>query len=348
MVQSALQKNSNHNSSIDIARYVCAVMVVANHTRVFADMDKIIWNLLNAVFFRNAVLFFFAVSGYFFIKNALGDVCKEKAYLLRIVKTYAFWSCIYLIEEFISDVLLGSLSVLNFVKSSVIGFFITGSHYHFWYFPALIYAVVLVMIIHRLKIMKILPILCIILLPFACFGYTYYGLVRDIPIFSYILRTRFYTVINRAVFTGIPFFSCGYFIEKIESLNFSKKKLRNIWLVVAVVNLLEMLILHLLDWIRWSNVSLGVYPFIIFSVALLNAYPMPEFHKLAKFFRYLANFTYYSHPLFITIFTYIFALLGMKLSKMQTIKFVIITVATFLIGSLIHQLKFTKKDKKPG
>ena len=345
MTESTLQKTSNHNSSIDIARYVCAVMVIANHTRVFADIDKSIWDFLNAVFFRNAVLFFFAVSGYFFIKNALGDVQKEKAYLLHIVKTYAFWSCIYLIEEFISDVLFGSVSVLNFVKSSVIGFFITGSHYHFWYFPALIYAVVLVMIIHRLKIMKILPVLCVLLLPFACLGYAYYGAVNGAPALSYILRTRLYTVINRAIFTAIPFFSCGYFIEKIESLKLSKGKIRNIWLVVACLNLLEMFILHRLDWIRWPNVSVGVYPFIILSIALLNAYPMPRFHKSAKLFRYLANFTYYSHPLFIIVFSGIFSAFGIKLSKMQTLKFIIVTVATFTVGALIYQLKFTKKHK---
>lgn len=346
MTANALQKTSKRNSSIDITRYICAVMVVAIHSRVFLDIDKGVWNVFNAVFFRNAVPFFFAVSGYFFIKNALGDIHKEKAYLLRIVKTYVIWSVVYFVVEFISDVVFGSVSALNFIKSSLIGFFLTGSHYHFWYFPSLIYSAILVMIFYRLKIMKLLTPLCVILLFLGCLGCAYYGIGKHIPFVSGILKTSYYTVVRRAFFTGVPFFSSGYLIIKLENLSLSKQRLLHIWYAVTVFDLLEMLVLYLVDWIRWVNVSIGIYPFIIFTVALLNSYPMPQFYKSSKLFRYLANFTYYSHPLFITVFTYLFAVWGMKLSKMQTIKFVIITVVTFLIGSLIYQLKFTKKFKK--
>ena len=119
------------NNSIDIFRYVCALMVVAIHAHPFCELG------VNADFFfstllpRIAVPFFFAASGYFYIKKleSGAERCFSR-YLKRIVTTYALWSVIYFIFTFCK----GGYSALKwFAVSSVYNFFVKGSYYHFWF-----------------------------------------------------------------------------------------------------------------------------------------------------------------------------------------------------------------------
>lgn len=54
------------NNSIDIFRYIAAVLVIAHHTDVLADVHPMLSYLLSQVLPRISVPFFFAVSGYFY------------------------------------------------------------------------------------------------------------------------------------------------------------------------------------------------------------------------------------------------------------------------------------------
>ena len=140
------------NNSIDIFRYVCALMVVAIHAHPFCELG------VNADFFfstllpRIAVPFFFAASGYFYIKKleSGAERCFSQ-YLKRIVTTYALWSVIYFIFTFCK----GGYSALKwFAVSSVYNFFVKGSYYHFWFFPALIISVCLITVFYKMNLKK--------------------------------------------------------------------------------------------------------------------------------------------------------------------------------------------------
>lgn len=140
------------NNSIDIFRYVCALMVVAIHAHPFCELG------VNADFFfstllpRIAVPFFFAASGYFYIKKLESGTerCFSR-YLKRIVTTYALWSVIYFIFTFCK----GGYSALKwFAVSSVYNFFVKGSYYHFWFFPALIISVCLITVFYKMNLKK--------------------------------------------------------------------------------------------------------------------------------------------------------------------------------------------------
>ena len=140
------------NNSIDIFRYVCALMVVAIHAHPFCELG------VNADFFfstllpRIAVPFFFAASGYFYIKKleSGAERCFSR-YLKRIVTTYALWSVIYFIFTFCK----GGYSALKwFAVSSIYNFFVKGSYYHFWFFPALIISVCLITVFYKMNLKK--------------------------------------------------------------------------------------------------------------------------------------------------------------------------------------------------
>lgn len=61
--------NKERNNSIDIFRYLCAVMVIAIHTHPFSEVNEELGYLCTQVLPRIAVPFFFAIAGYFYIQK---------------------------------------------------------------------------------------------------------------------------------------------------------------------------------------------------------------------------------------------------------------------------------------
>lgn len=72
-----IQKNHKSIVSIDVFKFLCAIMVVGIHTQPFGD--RLSSGLYITTFFRVAVPFFFAISSYLFY-------CKEDQNIVRYVK----------------------------------------------------------------------------------------------------------------------------------------------------------------------------------------------------------------------------------------------------------------------
>ena len=60
---------TKRNCSIDIFRYICAIMVVAIHSSPFTDINKDLGYIFTEIVPQIAVPFFFITSGYFYIKG---------------------------------------------------------------------------------------------------------------------------------------------------------------------------------------------------------------------------------------------------------------------------------------
>lgn len=94
-------KQRERNCSIDIFRYVCAIMVIMIHTRPLEEFNVQLGFFTSNIIPRIAVPFFFAVSGYFYIQKLEK---KEKVfvnYIIGLIKIYFIWSVIYFIVAFI-------------------------------------------------------------------------------------------------------------------------------------------------------------------------------------------------------------------------------------------------------
>ena len=64
-----MQNIKGRYPSIDIFRYVCAVLVIAIHTRPFNEINTTLSYLASDVIPRIGVPFFFITSGYFYIRR---------------------------------------------------------------------------------------------------------------------------------------------------------------------------------------------------------------------------------------------------------------------------------------
>ena len=72
-------KTKTRNCSIDIFRYICAVMVIAIHTNPFLDASKKLGYIFSQIVPRIGVPFFFAVAGYFYIqKQSAGRAASQR------------------------------------------------------------------------------------------------------------------------------------------------------------------------------------------------------------------------------------------------------------------------------
>ena len=90
-----MQKNPLYNtSSISFFQYLFAIAVILVHSGRLTSYEPLHFGL-KSMLGRLAVPFFIVCAS-FFLKQSLGNSQKMKAYLVKIVKPYLFWSFVYL------------------------------------------------------------------------------------------------------------------------------------------------------------------------------------------------------------------------------------------------------------
>ena len=134
------------NNSIDIFRYICAILVVSIHAVPFIEINTTVSYFFVKILPRIAVPFFFAISGYYYIKKITKKGANIKEifwnYTIKLLKVYSLWSLIYVLINFISSI--GTeMNIFSFLKRTIINYFFYGSNYHLWFFPALFFALIL-------------------------------------------------------------------------------------------------------------------------------------------------------------------------------------------------------------
>lgn len=242
--------------SIDLAKFVCAILIVIIHTAPFASYSTAL-----SVGFRNiigpiAVPFFFVASGFIAFKKIDQKSGKEQTqyvikHLKRILTMYLIWSAIYFVFVVIQWTRATDFSVwyvLEYIKD----FFFEGSYSTIWFLPALFVATLLVWLLHKkLSYKKIFIIACVVYI-FTLGGSSYYGLSMKIPFVKGIYNTyySFFDTVKNGVCFGLIFVSMGAMLsEKESSVAQGPVWKPMIWTVVfAVLLAVEALALTILNW----------------------------------------------------------------------------------------------------
>lgn len=137
-----MQKNSLYNtSSISLFQYLFAIAVILVHSGRLTSYEPVHFGL-KSILGRLAVPFFIVCAS-FFLKQSLSNARKMKAYLVKIVKTYVFWSCVYLPYAWIFFSSL-KLPVYLFPAGVLIALVYLGMCYQLWYIPAFLLGLFLV------------------------------------------------------------------------------------------------------------------------------------------------------------------------------------------------------------
>lgn len=222
------------NNSIDIFRYICAILVVSIHTHPFEEINVNLSYFFVQIIPRIAVPFFFAISGYYYIKKITQEgVDINKIfwkYTMRLLIVYSLWSLIYIAINFIIGIVQGT-NILTFLKETVMNYFFYGSYYHLWFFPALFFALIVTTFFVKIRKLKILVFTSIILYIIGCLGCSYYAIGNQIPLIKELINLSFFRLIRIVVLMGLPFFVLGYFVNALQDkIDKQSNKINYIWI----------------------------------------------------------------------------------------------------------------------
>ena len=324
--------------SIDLFRYLCAVLVVAVHTNPGTDIHQELGYICTQIIPRIGVPFFFAAAGYFYLgKLEEGKFITFFRYIIRILITYSIWTVFYYVIEYYK---WGQDNIFKFKHLAVEQFWKTGSYYHFWFFPALVFAVVVSTIFFVVRCKKLLIPVSIILYALGCIGCAYNQLGLQIPYLGKELyRSRDFELIRRVVLMGFPFFVSGYFVYKIKNWaaeKVSDKKLMGVFVGTVLFWLAEIWLVRTMGWQANIVITFGLYPMLAVVMLLLLRNPMPEKKKSADAAKVTANFMYYSHPIIIMAMSQI-ASKYFQTGIQATMMFFLTVLVTTLLGLLIYK-----------
>ena len=257
------------NSAIDIAKYVAAILVVAIHTRLFADVSAELDFAFVDIVCRLAVPFFAVCTGFYLAKAiaAQGNLTSVWRSLRKVMVMYTGWSMVYLLIHLIDWHNSGTLCseyLVGWCKS----FFVSSSYYHLWYLSALIYALPIYALIIKLAPPQIFLVIAVPLWIYKAVSYGYVDFLSSVwkDVFSFSFPIE-------ALITGVIFM--------LPLL------LAGAWL--ANRNIEEM-----------NEKTLSIISFVGFSLLCVEAYHL----RAMGGERY--SFIFFTFPLAIILFAYLY------------------------------------------
>ena len=325
-------KEKLHNQSIDIFRLICAVMVVAIHTSPFCDVSEKLGDLCTNILPRIAVPFFFITAGYFYISSLENGKDPTLPYLKRILSAYLLWSIPYWLIAFFT---WGYTAPVSFILDCFYAFFINGSSYHFWFFPALILSACFVSCFYRFRFRRLLLPVSLALYAAGCFCCAYDSIAIRIPLLSRFVLSSHFLVVRRYFLMGFPFFAGGLLIRRLAERKCSDLAVTVSVLLCAALWVAEILVIRLFALGSDIVITYGLYPLVAAVMLCLLRHPLPKHARTAAMCRSAANFMYYAHPLLITLLTFAADLLSVQIS--QTPRFLLVVILTVAVSLSIHQ-----------
>lgn len=337
-----MESVKGRNPSIDVFRYVCAVLVIAIHTGPFEEINPTLGYIATDVIPRIGVPFFFIVSGYFYIRKLQNGEKPFRQYFKRLITIYFVWSCLYFLIEFMQ---WGHADPRGFIVNCITTFVYYGSSYHFWFFPALIFALCFTTFLWRLGGRRILIPLSIVLYTVGVLGCAYYNVFQNIPLLGQFFAHPQFDNIRRILLMGFPFFSGGYIVLKSKE-KISKQQGLRLWIVSLMIWILEIVVVVNMQYQRSIVLTFGLYPLVLSTLTVLVQNPLPKLQGISDTSRKLANFTYYAHPALILLINFVGGVQAYGNQRVpNTALFLLTTISTFFAGLLICKLNNPTLDK---
>ena len=327
---------TERNNAIDMFRLVSAIAVVMLHMNLLADVNDTAHRIIGDGLLRFALPFFFCTSGYYYITALLRGKHVFLRQLFNVLKPYLVWTFIYYAASFVQNVIIAGVPVGTFLMERLVFFFFNGSYYHFWYFPALIYAMILVTVFYKLfgeKGLRVFSAAAVVLYIIGALGLTYYDIGKSIPVLSRVYSMADFETIRRIVCMGFPLFSLGYWVVALREKTARAVHKSIKWLLAGALLLFAAeitLVTFGLYGDSSAEMMLSVYPLTgIIFIALLR-HPRPAWRSAAPYARRLANFLFYVHPLIILGSEYATGAAGVTLGTLPL--FVLVLVISLILG----------------
>lgn len=302
--------------ALDIAKFISAFLVICIHTGPLEDISKDANFVLVQIIARIAVPLFFIISGFLFFSkiemdrewNDYENKRRLKHYVGRLLKIYVIWSILYLPFNYILMSNAGGISatsLLGYVRD----FFFTGSYYHLWFLPALMFSVFVVYILLSKFSMRTTLVISVILYALGMAGNIYPQLIENIPYVSKVFDAyiKTFATTRNGLFFGVLFIALGaYFakqrmlVARHSSLSFVAFLGSLVLLFVEAYVLKENGFMH--DLVSMYAMLIPTVCFLFMTLLNLN---MKE-RGIYKVIRVLSLLIYTSHIMFVFVLFRVF------------------------------------------
>lgn len=319
------------NDAIDAFRLVCAILVIIIHTNPFYDINKFFGFLICQVVVRIAVPFFFVVSGYFLL---LGLKRRGGQYAIRYIKKllyeYAIWSLIYFLIDY--SQLKDEINLVSFLKNCIVTFTIFGSHYHLWFYPALLFSIVIITIFWKIKKLRYLYLCTLVLYLFGSLALAYSRIIIKIPFVDKIINFTYFENIRRIILMALPFCMLGAALSKYKDIG--KNEGLHL-LVTGILYLIEVILVTIFKLGDSIVLTIMLYPFVAnFVLFLLSCKKQISGGNLG---RRLSATIYFVHPIFIMVWNTV--LENIHIDKKRTCIWILTTVSSVIFSYFLYKLK---------
>ena len=337
-----MQKNPLYNtSSISFFQYLFAIAVILVHSGRLTSYEPLHFGL-KSMLGRLAVPFFIVCAS-FFLKQSLGNSQKMKAYLVKIVKTYLFWSFVYLPYAWLFFSSL-HLPVYLFPAGILIALVYLGMCYQLWYIPAFLLGLFLVnQLVKRLG-MVWTGFLALLL---YCWGlietYSAYldttSLLKGYQLYSNL----FFTARNGLFYTPIFIYMGYYLYDHFHAQTFRIHRWQKLALAFGLL-CLEGIIIFQHQGIDKNFFFL--LPFV--TVYFVNACLRSSFLKSydLQYLKQMSIALYFSHPIFIEWARYGFSSLPLSYPDRGKLIFVTALFGSHLFGLAMLWVRERREKQK--
>lgn len=295
------------NNAIDLAKFICAILIVAIHVAPFGPSDKY---FLHNYFIQNylariAVPFFFIASGYFlYRKTTLEDFKIEptKKYAFKLFKLYLIWSIIYLPSSF-AEILRYEGDIFRGIIIYIRNFIFVGSYYQLWFLNATIFAVILISLllykgISPIKILIAAYIFYLIgLLDQSLFGFLLLLRSAEPPV-AYLwnlleIIQKVIVTTRNGLFEGFLFVGIGMFFAFYKIKIKKKWALMGFW-IFMILMFFEVCFLAFIQFSNQHDMNFFLVPTSFFMFAYILNCKLPD-SKIYKNLRVLSSLIFYIH-----------------------------------------------------
>ena len=337
-----MQKNPLYNtSSISFFQYLFAIAVILVHSGRLTSYEPLHFGL-KSMLGRLAVPFFIVCAS-FFLKHSLGNSKKMKAYLVKIVKNYLFWSFVYLPYAWLFFSSL-HLPVYLFPAGILIALVYLGMCYQLWYIPAFLLGLFLVnQLVKRLGMVWTGVITFLL----YCWGlietYSAYldttSLLKGYQLYSNL----FFTARNGLFYTPIFIYMGYYLYDHFHAQTFRIHRWQKLALAFGLL-CLESIIIFQHQGIDKNYFFL--LPFV--TVYFVNACLRSSFLKSydLQYLKQMSIALYFSHPIFIEWARYCFSSLPLSYSDRGKLIFVTALFGSHLFGLAMLWVRERREKQK--
>ena len=281
--------------------------MVSIHVAPFGNTDNSLLSLLNYYiqncFSRIAVPFFFIASGFFlYRKTPLSgfSLSPTKAYVIKLLRLYVIWTLIYFPLK-IKGIIFCEKGLIHGVLVYCRDIIFDGSYIQLWYFPALIFSVVLIsfLLSKKVSLKKILGA-ALFFYALGLLAQSWYGIIRPLSTAApklWAFLTLFMKVIattRDGLFEGFLFVGMGAYTA-FYGFNIPQKKALLGFAVSYLLMLAEAVGVKYFDFVRARDMYIFLVPSAYFAFGFVVNFRIPGNGGVYKTLRVLGSLIFYTH-----------------------------------------------------